>query len=315
MIIFTVIIVAVVGLASLFVFKSFGIMPPDKFGVKVMLGKPGKQVVKSDWYFAPWPVVKVVKITKKLMMFKFTVETAITGRGKIAGYEGIIEPIEINIECTIYAQFDEKEPSHIVQYSPGYSAESLGPFLVPYAIDTVRAMAGRLPWRLINRERRMSAVWIQSRLTGGPYYGIDDKDKGRIIDFKTDEDYGDPKKMPIIKAKKLDGKSPFVTLHMKNVSFVIDDITLTGDVKNSIIAPEKAQLDGQAKVIAAEAEKTRKIKEGEGDADARRKMLEAIKQDKDLEALAALKEIGKGPGNFIFALPEAVQKLLTKIGG
>jgi len=338
MIIFTITVITAICLAALFLFKSFGVIPHNKFGAKIVLGKPKNKSMESGWYFAPWPFIKVVKITKELMMFKFTIKTAVTGRGKIEGYEKIVESIEIDIECAVYAQFDEDEASHIVQYAPGYDAQALGPFLVPYAADTVRALAGRIPWRLINRERYKSATWVQARLIGDSYYGIDDDNKTEnIISFKPDRpEYKKIKnaigeqpnfiiekqpdiivnKQPnIITEKELDGKSPFITLHLKSVQFVIENITFPAEVMTSIIAPEKAQLDGQAKIIASEAEKTKKIKEGEGDADARKKMLEAIKQDKDLEALATLKEIGKGPSNFIFSLPESVQKILEKIGG
>lgn len=307
----TLMVIAITGsfLTILYLSKSFGIMPPEKFGVRVVLGKPGK-TVNSDWYFALWPFVKVVKITKQLMMFRFTVKTAVTGRGKIKGYEKIVEPIEADIECTIYAQFDEKKASHIVQYAPGYTAKSLGPFLVPYAIDAVRALAGRLPWRLINRERYKSAVWVQARLTGGSYYGIKDDEINDEICFKDDPG----EEQSNITVEQLEGKSPFVTLHMKNVSFAIEDFKFTEAVMTSVVAPEKAKLDGEAKVITAEAEKIKKVKEGEGDAEARGAMLNKIKVDKELESLSALKEIGKGPGNFIFALPGSLQKLLEKVG-
>lgn len=295
------------GLVTLYLLMCLTIMEPNEFGVKVVLGKPGDKLT-SGWYFAWWPFVKIIKITKKMMMFKFVVQSAVTGRGKVDDYEKIIEPVAVNIECTVYAQFDETQARHIIQYAPGYNAKALGPFLVPYAIDTVRALAGRLPWRLINRERYKSATWVLARLTGGKYQGIDDDDKKKEIKFK------DVVAMEEIKIEELEkGKSPFVTLHMKNVSFVIEDLKFPQSVSDSVVAPEKAQLDAQATIITAEATKIKKIKEGEGDATAREKMLSAIKQSPELEALSALKEIGKGSSNFIFSLPKFLEEALSKI--
>ena len=64
MMLFIIIAVAVCCLLILWLSKSFGIMPPNKFGVKVVLGKPSEKTLASDWYFALWPFVKVVKITR-----------------------------------------------------------------------------------------------------------------------------------------------------------------------------------------------------------------------------------------------------------
>jgi len=297
-------------LVALYFLICLTIIKPNEFGVKVVLGAPGDQLT-SGWHMAYRPVVKIIKITKELMMFQFTVESAVTGRGKIEGYEGVVEPIEIDIECTVYAQFDENKANEIIQFAPGYDAETLGPFLVPYAMDTVRALAGRIPWRLINRERYKSALWVNARLTGGEYNGIDDDDRDKKgVSFKV---YDDPASKTTINPENLFGKSPFVTLHLKNVQFVIEDLVYTDEVKKSIVAPEKAILDGQATVIAAGASKNKKILEGDGDADAREKMIKAIKQSPELEALSALKEIGKGPSNFIFALPSKLQGFLENI--
>lgn len=306
------IIVVVIGmLVAFYLLKCITVIGPKEFGVKVTMGKPEGKVT-SGWYFVFWPFQKVVKMTKELMMFQFIVESAVTGRGKIDGYNEIVEPVEVDVECTVYAQFDEKEAEHIVQYAPGYDAQALGPFLVPYSTDTVRSLAGRLPWRLINRERYKSATWVQARLTGGSYYGINDDDRTKEINFKAADN--DPAKKTTINAGDLEGKSPFVTLHLKNVSFVIENLTFPEKVRDSIVAPEKAQLDGKAMIITAEASKTKKIKEGEGDANARGKMLAAIKKSPELEAISALKEIGKGPSNFIFSLPKVLDDILAKIG-
>jgi len=309
-IIFLLIISGILLTVGLIVSKSFGTIQPDEIGIKVVLGKPG-EIKKSGWFFALWPFVKMKRITKELMIFKFTVPGAITRKGRIEGYDKDIEPVEIDIKCAVYAQFDETKISHIIQYAPGYNAKAIGPFLVPYVMDTVRALAGRLPWRLINRERYKSSVWVQARLTGGNYFGIDDQ-PDQPIKFKepVSGKVGESK----ITIKELEGKSPFRTLHMKNVGFVIEDLIFGEKLRDSIVAPEKAQLDAHATVIAAEASKTKKVNEGEGDATARQKMLEAIKLSPELEALSALKEIGKGQSNFIFSLPKFLEDALAKIG-
>ena len=306
-------VIAIVGMIGLFLWKSFGVIQPNQKGLKVTLGTPAEEE-SAGWYFALWPFQRMVKITKEMMIFIFTVPSAVTRSGKVEGHDKVVEPAEINIKCAIYAQFDEDKLTEIVQHSPGYDAKTLGPYLVPFAIDTVRAMAGRLPWRLINKERFKSAVWVQARLVGGKYFGIDDDDVKKPIKFKGPSADGKTPESEICPDEVL-GKSPFVTLPMRNVSFVIEDLIFGTDMRASITAAERANLDADAKVIAAEAEKTKKIKEGQGDAEARGAMLAKIKENPDMESLAALREIGKGPSNFIFALPEGIQKLLSKIGG
>lgn len=310
-----IIVMAVVGMIIFESVKSFGIIEPHQKGIKVTLGVTAEKET-TGWYVAIWPIQKMVKITKKLMIFKFTVPSAVTRRGKVEGHDKIVEPLEVDIKCAIYAQLDENELSHILQYAPGYDASSLGPFLVPYAIDTVRAMAGRLPWRLINRERYKSAVWVRARLIGGKYFGIDDNDPKVEIKYKCPEGgtckEGDSE---ILINELENGKSPFVTLHMKNVSFVIEDLIFSETVRLSVTAAERANLEAEATVIKAEAEKIRKTKEGQGDAEARGAMLAKIKEHPELETISAIKEIGKGQGHFIFALPESLQRFLNKLGG
>jgi len=324
-----------VGMVALFIIKCARIVRADEIAVKLLLGRPIEKNITSGICWIMWPIEKIARYTRELMKFSFMARSIITSRGLIKGYTEPIEPADVNLKCTLFAQFDEEKLDQTIENSPGSNAQELGPFLIPYAIDAVRAISGRIPWRLINQERRYFSDWVLARLIGGKYHFIKDYKKDEPTEFATKIDSSgeeadialeewekedglilEEKKqgVHIIPAEKLENKSPFVIIGLKNVSFALEDLSFTNkDLANSISAPEQARLDATAKITAAEATKQEKIKHGEGDADARSKMITAIAKAPELEAISAIKEIGKGPSNFIFPLPEAFMSKVAEV--
>jgi regulator of protease activity HflC (stomatin/prohibitin superfamily) len=323
-------------LAPLFVgfllYKNINILKPDEMGIKVFLGASAEEGIDSGFHWTWWPLEKIVRYPKELMEFRFVVKSVVTRRGKVEGYgDEFIEPADINVVCTLYAQFDREQLNKTVQNSPGNNAQDLGPFLIPYVTDTVRALGGRLPWRVLNQERHYAAQWILARLVGGEYREIKDGDTTKPIKFVTKREeleelpYDTICELPEelkdrglcrLPKEKLENISPFVIIGLKNVSFAIEDLNFTNpELAKNISAPESARLESEATVIKAEATKKEKALEGEGEAIARKAKLNAIKGLPEFEAMDTLKEIGRGPSNFVFPLDSLSQIIKAIKGG
>ena len=153
-------------------FCTIRIVPTDEMGLKVFLGRPiikrdsrGNLIIAdSGPRLQFWPFIKIVTFTKEFMKFSFSVKSIMTKRGRVRGYDEIVEPAEIDISCTLLARFDRNRLDSAIQRAPGKNAKTLGPYLVPYVRDTIRALGGRVPWRLINQERYHATNWILGRI-------------------------------------------------------------------------------------------------------------------------------------------------------
>lgn len=322
-----------IGLIALFIAKSANIIRANEIAVRLLFGRPVEKDIKSGLKWTMWPIEIMVRFTREIMEFHFMAKSIITRRGLLLGYDKPIEPADINLRCTLYAQFDETKLDQTIENSPGNNAESIGSFLVPYVTDAIRALGGRLPWRLINQERRYFADWVLARLIGGKYHGIRDKDAKKCIEFITEKKDGETFELTpeedeqglitseekgrgvrLLHPEKLKSLSPFVIIGLKNVSFALEDLNFTKkDLADSISKPEQARLEATATITTAEAERVKRSEEGQGDAEARGAMLAEINKHPELEAISAIKELGKGPSNFIFPLPEAFVKTITEM--
>jgi len=332
-------------LVAFWIFKCCQTVQPNEIGMKVRLGKSNDTSEASGFHWIWWPIEWLVKFPREIMEFKLKVRSIITRKGWVKGYSTEIEPADINILATFYCRFDEEKILKAIQYAPGKNAPELGPYLTPFVADAVRSLAGRLPWRLTNQERFRFSQWVEARLEGGTYADIvgagtqnspckfDTRPKELRLLTVFDKDVcaygkycgqdmvaiinsGDFKQKHI---QRMDPPSPFITIGLTDVSFAIEDINFSNDeLVKSISAPEKARLDGEAMILTAEATKTKKIKEGEGDSIARKAMLDVVAGKPELEALRTLAEMAQGKSNTIFhSLPNdflaaSFQKLITQ---
>ena len=316
-IIIGILLLLAVGFLSI---DCFAIIQPSEFGKKVRLGKPVGTKLDSGLRLK-WPLIeKIIRIPKGLMVISFTADSITTRTGKVRGYENV-QSIDVDLDCAIYLAFDENRLDDILQYSPGFDAEELMDYLVGFMLEIARGLGGRAPWRLINQERYDSSQWIRARLVGGKYKEI--KEKDGYLDF-CEEFYilrpGEPKQTAIDagvteenKIKRMAQENPFTKIGFKDVSFVIEDINYSDEITIAISEIEKSALKKQSIIKEAEAEKEKKVLLGEGEAIAREKMLEAIKKSPELEAINALKEIGKGQSNFIFPIPKEFMDLIGNL--
>lgn len=314
--IFWIIVIIFVSVFGLVLFKSINILSPNEMGVRVKLGKPGN-TVDSGFHLALWPIEKIARYTKEIMEFKFAAPSIITRRGRIKGYKDPIETTEIDVICSFFCYFDINKLKITIEKAPGRTAKELGPVLVPFVQDIVRMLGARLPWRIINQERYYFIQNVQARIVplpnGCPHILEEDEDEDGVFKYSFDSETREC----IFTSEDLKNDSPFVQFGLKDVSFAIEDINFVDDgMKTAISGPEKARVEGKATEISALAEKRKRTLEGQGDAAARREMIEVIKDHKDLEFLYALREMAQGTSNTIlYQIPGAFENRFKDILG
>jgi len=305
-------------------FCTIRIVPTDEMGLKVFLGRPiikrdsrGNLIIAdSGPRLQFWPFIKIVTFPKEFMKFSFSVKSIMTKRGRVRGYDEIVEPAEIDISCTLLARFDRNRLDSAIQRAPGKNAKTLGPYLVPYVRDTIRALGGRVPWRLINQERYHATNWILGRIVpteqGCPQIHpqseeeIELQKKKEVPTFYFDAGPNHCVKFTADQLKE----SPFIQFSLTDLSLAIENIDITNkELQTAISEPERERIKATAKQLAAEGEKTKRQKEGEGDAHARKVMLEVIKDYPELEYLFSFREAAKGTSNTIFyQIPSALEE-------
>ncbi len=328
-------IVAFVLLVSFWAYECINILKPNEIGIKLTFGKPAEineeQPVKSGvgpggLHFAFWPVQKIKRYTNDIMEFHFTTPSVITRRGAVAGYgNGAVEPAEINIICTLYAQFDVDSLHNTVKYTGANNAQTIGRLIIPYAIDAIRALGSRVPWRLINQERHHAAQWVIARLIGCNPKDYPKKidvpkpqgdDKPDLYGKEDPNDYKDDVHAPT--REKLENSSPFVQTGLINVVLAVEDINFTNEeqMREALTAKERARLEAGATREKADAEKYKRQEEGKGSANARKKMIEAIKENPELEALLTMSEMAKGTSNTImYQIPPGLAETMSGLLG
>lgn len=322
-------------LVAFWIFKCIVIVRENEIGVEVTLGKPNPKAKESGLYFVPWPFVVMLRYTTKRMSFRFKVSSIVSKKGWAKGHDGLIEPADIDIIGTFYCQFSKENIINAVQRLPGNNAKQNGPFLVPIVTGALRALAGQIPWRLTNQERFRFSQWIKARMEGGIYAGIsgngtkddqyifntepknyliltqfnstgkcelDVKDhNGVSLKGKSRKEIADSLGIDEEKVQIATKPLEFINAGLENFSLEIEDVNFTNEeLGKAISAPEKTRLEAEAKSLAAEGEKTKKIKEGEGDAAAREAMLNVIAKHPEFEALKTLADMAKGESNTIF---------------
>jgi len=304
---------SILGALILAVAKCFNILGPNWMGIKTTWGKPDDEGVDSGPCWIWWPIQRLTKYTKEQMRWTFTATSIMTKQGKVEGYKEEIEPTEIDIKCTILAYFDKEKLNRTIQKAPGATAKDLAGGLIPYAKDTIRAIGGRIPWRLINQERRYFSEWIIARFLpydlGYPKY--EQNERGEWFFNSQERNQNLTEDILLL-------SSPFVQFGLKNLTFVFEDISfLDPELRKAVNAPEKARLQAQATMTTAKAERIKRTEEGKGDAAGRSAMVKVIKEYPDLEVLLTLREMAQGTSNTIlYQVPAAFEnRVRDMLGG
>lgn len=308
--------------------KSFKIIKPNQMGIRVTLGEAGEDL-GSGPNIAIWPIQKIVIVSTELQSIAFAVNNVMTKRGRVKGYEDIIESVGYSVLFTVYFQFNQDNLRKAIKNVKGFSEEYIEEELIPYTLSVLRALMGRVPWRLINEERYKFTQCALGRLLplkGENRYQITEKpvnEKGDKIALKearlflyefteiSDKDKG------WLKDDQF-AKSPYVQCGLENVSLAAEQTKFTDDeINKAVSAAEKSRLNKQAKKLDAEANAYEILKKGEAEATARQRMVDVIKNNPDLEVLLTLREMAQGTSNTLFyQLPSGVEnKLRDLLGG
>lgn len=313
-------------LMLIIVYKSCNIVKANEFGVKIFMGIP-VTAVDPGFNLTFWPLYVLERFPANQQVIDFVVPSIMTRRGRVKGSNDIIEPAEINIVMKLFYYFDKNLLTKTIKRIPGKSEEKMSEPLIGYLTDVVRNQAGKVPWRLINQERFKFLQIVRSRIipitvrpsagdnTGEPLYKINPQDKDeKIPTFAYEEIYEGNEN--VLKAKDLKG-SPFVQFGLKNVDLSIIDINFTDEeLKKAISAPETSRLKANAKRNEGDGERYYKEQVGIGEAEARKAMIEAIKENPDLEVLFALREMARGTSNTIlYQVPAAFENRMRDLLG
>lgn len=136
-------------------------------------------------------------------------------------------------------------------------------------LDTVRTVGGGKTWGYIAQERKQLAQEVRDSL-------------------------GDEEEDPM----KIAG--------LKDIRVAIKHAELPKDLMESLTKPEIARLEKEAAITKAQGEKQAVILNGEGVANARKKLFAAIGKDPidmQKEVLLSLRDMAKGTANTIFPIP------------
>lgn len=136
-------------------------------------------------------------------------------------------------------------------------------------LDTVRTVGGGKTWGEIAQERKQLAQEVRDSL-------------------------GDEEEDPM----KIAG--------LEDIRVAIKHAELPKDLMDSLTKPEIARLEKKALITQKEGEKEGIMRVGEGNADARRKLFDAIgKEPEDMqkEVLLSLRDMAQGTTNTIFPIP------------
>ncbi len=219
----------------------------------------------------------------------------------------------MSVLFTLYYYFDEEELEKTIKSAPGSSEKEMAEVLVPYALDVLRTLIGRMPWRLMNEERFKFTQVALSRLipleAGHKCYklksGQKKNDETGLFTYKY-------LPHPALSKEELH-MSPFVQFGLKNVALAVEDINFTDvELQKAISAPEKARLTAVATKLEADGDCYKIREEGKAEAEARKEMLETIAKHKDLEALFSLREMAKSESTTFYQLPHIFE---TKLAG
>ncbi len=103
---------------------------------------------------------------------------------------------------------------------------------------------------------------------------------------------------------------------VENVQIAIKHLEIPKDLLDSISAKEKATLELEGTVIAADAERQKRTIEGQGTAAAKKQLLDVLRENPtnlQAQALLSLIEMAQGPATTIFPLSTDLTNVLSRV--
>lgn len=238
-----------------------------------------KKVISSGLRFTIWPFDAVRRFTTNIIELEFREATIITAKSKDFG------AANVKVKPTMYFRWPETNTGLInalkVVGNPE-NVEALKNLFEETVLDAFRSVGGSLTWRELAQDRKKFAQTVAEELIN--------------------ED-ADPVKQACL----------------ENVRLVIINLELPEALRNAITEPEIARMRKEATIEEADGIKQKIIREGEGHADARKKLFEAIGKEPDgvqKEMLLTLREMAKGTSNTIlFGIPSQITDAMGNIFG
>ncbi|MEA1962852.1 MAG: hypothetical protein U9M94_01280, partial [Patescibacteria group bacterium] len=100
--------------------KSIFIIKANQMGIRITWGIPGEPI-ESGPHIAVWPIQKIVIVPTELQSIAFATNSVMTKRGRVKGYQDVIESAEISVLFTLYYYFDKSELAATVKRVSGFN--------------------------------------------------------------------------------------------------------------------------------------------------------------------------------------------------
>lgn len=295
------------GLIGVIVWASgFVLLSEREKGARVTLGNPDKFVTNGNGFFGTglhwtlWPLQKIIKVPTAQQQMDFEVSNVITAPGTfpIKGTEEKEElgAATIKIDAATYFLWpDGNDLLAAIREAGAISTEELKKFTQNTVLDAIRKIAGTKTWRevVIDREQLEHDVEAVVSRPDNPLA------RARIIS-----------------GEERDGK--WQITDTERFSLAILNVQLPPELDKAILQPEVMRLEGEGIKRKARGEAEAIRMKGLGEADARKAMLQVVKEyGADLEALDVLRDMAQGPATTIFYnLPERLYDAMTRtLGG
>jgi|GEM_PF-2904922 len=254
---------------------------PEEKGIKITLWTPDEKYKYTGGLYWRWFLFQWFYLfPTEQVIIDIPEQKVITAKEIeiIDGEKRVYSEAEIRVNAVLYFFWPDTPKGLCEAYrkapSP-YNLEKLHKFFKPSLAATVRRVAGRFSWLRV----RMSEEGYVDAL----HKEVEDNEKG-----------------PIVKAGITD-------FNIENES-----VELPPTLEALITAMQEAAYEKDAGEIKAELERIKLAKKGEGDAEARERILAAMAKNPEMAKLLTLQEMAQGPASTIFVeIPRELKGALS----
>lgn len=284
------------GTFAVWFLLGFQVVKENERGIKVILGYP-YQTVESGPRWLPFLLGKMLHYGTGIVELNFTKPAGIiTKRGKIAGENRDFGPANIGASVSFRFRWPEDLVKAVKLLPPPprnkddeEGKAALTSIFEEVVLDDVRNVGGKKVWFELARDRKTFAREINQSLS-------------EVIDAN-----GHPVEGNII-----------IDSGIQQPTVAIDHLEIPPELLASLTAEEIAQLEKAATITRAEGEKRKRQLEGEGTADAKSKLLDAIRAQPEnlrIQSLLTLEQMAQGQATTIFPIPTDIMNTLSGIFG
>lgn len=267
---------------------GLGVIKENERGVKILLGKP-YAVIESGLYWAPFLLAKINRYTTQIVELNFDRAGVFTKSGKIAGEHREYGPANVGIDISFRFRWPTDRDQLIeavkVLPDPENKAALTSVFEEPI-LDAVRNIGGEKIWIELTRKRMHFGKSVLDSIMAVAADGS--VHEGNLIKLS----------------------------HITDLTVAVAHVEVPTQLLESLTAQEIASLQKAATIITAEGEKRKRELEGEGAAEAKKRLLEAIGgEDRyiEIQKLLSLEAMAQGPATTIFPIASNLTESLGNI--